>query len=234
MNQQFDPAATPAQVGQWRAIRSGGVTVVRAALGALAARASASLIATAAGATSFEIGSVLLPALLVGTLHATPAALGVIEGLAIGAGSVARLAGGTVVHHARRRRFVNVGGYAGVAALTGAGRRPSSARGGGGRARTGPRHFQSFEQARLEADREPVAVDRTAAGAQDRLMRRTRPYGSMIRATSAPTSSPRTTPERQQIDASLMPRHGRDRAGIGSTAGILRWAMLGSKPRSSA
>jgi len=215
MNQQFDPAATPAQVGQWRAIRSGGVTVVRAALGALAARASASLIATAAGATSFEIGSVLLPALLVGTLHATPAALGVIEGLAIGAGSVARLAGGTVVHHARRRRFVNVGGYAGVAALTGAGRRPSSARGGGGRARTGPRHFQSFEQDRLEADREPVAVDRTAsaaagagglelaredavlvvqrakaAGAQDRLMRMTRPYGSMIRATSAPDVKP--------------------------------------------
>jgi hypothetical protein len=101
------------------------------------------------------------------------------------------------------------------AALTGAGRRPSSARGGGGRARTGPRHFQSFEQDRLEADREPVAVVRTAsaaagagglelaredavlvvqrakaAGAQDRLMRMTRPYGSMIRATSAPTPSP--------------------------------------------
>jgi hypothetical protein len=62
----------------------------------------------------------LLPALLVGTLHATPAALGVIEGVAIGAGSVARLAGGTIVHHARRRRVVNVGGYAGVAVFTGA------------------------------------------------------------------------------------------------------------------
>jgi predicted MFS family arabinose efflux permease len=78
------------------------------------------LTATAAGATSFEIGSVLLPALLVGTLHGTPAALGVIEGLAIAAGSLARVAGGTIVHHARRRRLVNVGGYAGVAALTAA------------------------------------------------------------------------------------------------------------------
>jgi MFS family permease len=81
---------------------------------------SASLTATATAATSFEIGSVLLPALLVGTLHTTPAALGVIEGLAIGLGSLARLTGGAIVHHAHRRRVVNVGGCAGVAACTGA------------------------------------------------------------------------------------------------------------------
>jgi MFS family permease len=111
---EFDTATIRAR------IRLGGATRVRAAWGALAARASASLTATAAAATSFEIGSVLLPALLVGTLHATPAALGLIEGLGIGAGSIARLTGGTIVHRARRRRFVNVGGYAGVAAFTGA------------------------------------------------------------------------------------------------------------------
>jgi len=113
---QFEPATTPAPPGL--GIGSGGLTGVREAWRGLAGRASASLTATAAGATSFEIGSVLLPALLVGTLHAAPAALGVIEGLAIAAGSIARLAGGTIVHHARRRRLVNVGGYAGMAALT--------------------------------------------------------------------------------------------------------------------
>jgi MFS family permease len=96
------------------------VTRVRAGWAMLAARVSASLTATSAAATSFEIGSVLLPALLVGTLDATPAALGVIEGIAIGAGSLARLGGGTLVHHARRRRVVSVGGYAGVAACTAA------------------------------------------------------------------------------------------------------------------
>jgi hypothetical protein len=116
---RFEPATTPAPLA-WVGIRSGGQIGIRAAWGALAGRASALLTATAAGATSFEIGSVLLPALLVGTLHGTPAALGVIEGLAIAAGSLARVAGGTIVHHARRRRLVNVGGYAGVAALTAA------------------------------------------------------------------------------------------------------------------
>ncbi|HYY21044.1 MAG TPA: MFS transporter [Thermoleophilaceae bacterium] len=94
------------------------MTGIRASWAALPV--SASLTATAAGATSFEIGSVLLPALLVGTLHTTPAALGVIEGLAIGVGSLGRLAGGTIVHRARPRRIVNVGGCGGIAACTGA------------------------------------------------------------------------------------------------------------------
>jgi hypothetical protein len=94
------------------------VTAVRA--GWATFPVSASLTATAAAATSFEVGSVLLPALLVGTLHTTPAALGVIEGLAIGVGSLARLTGGTIVHHAGRRRIANVGGCGGVAACTAA------------------------------------------------------------------------------------------------------------------
>ena len=116
---QFEPATTPAPLA-WVDIRRGGRIGIRAVWRAVAGRASAPLTATAAGATSFEIGSVLLPALLVGTLHATPAALGVIEGLAIAAGSIARVAGGTLVHHARRRGVVNVAGYAGVAAFTAA------------------------------------------------------------------------------------------------------------------
>jgi MFS transporter len=114
---QFEPATTPAPLASV-GIRSGGPIGIRAAWRALAGRANASLTATTAGATSFEIGSVLLPALLVGTLHGSPAALGVVEGLAIAAGSIARVAGGTIVHHARRRRLVNVGGYVGVAALS--------------------------------------------------------------------------------------------------------------------
>jgi MFS family permease len=87
-------------------------------LGAWAARIGPAHGATMAFATTFELGSVLLPALLIGTLGATPALLAVVEGVGIGLGSLARLAGGALVHDPRRRRAIGIGGYAVGAALT--------------------------------------------------------------------------------------------------------------------
>lgn len=71
-------------------------------------------------AAAFELGSVLLPALLVVTLAATPAALGVVEGVAIGVGAAGQLFGGTFANHRGRRRIADVGGYAGLTACTAA------------------------------------------------------------------------------------------------------------------
>jgi MFS family permease len=64
------------------------------------------------------MGSVLLPALLVVVLEATPAGLGVIEGVAIGLAAVARVAGATLLHHPQRRRKANVAGYGLLAVCT--------------------------------------------------------------------------------------------------------------------
>ncbi len=65
------------------------------------------------GATS------LLPALLAGTLGASPIALGVVEGLASAADGVARLGGGALSEDPRRRRWISTGSYTVMAALTG-------------------------------------------------------------------------------------------------------------------
>jgi MFS family permease len=75
---------------------------------------------TLAAAASFEVGSVLLPALLVFVLESTPAALGVIEGVAIGLAAAARFAGGAVMHDMGRRRRANVAGYGALALCTSA------------------------------------------------------------------------------------------------------------------
>jgi MFS family permease len=75
---------------------------------------------TLLAAGAFEVGSVLLPALVVVTLAASPAALGVVEGVAIGVGAAGQLLGGVFAHHRARRRVADIGGYAGVAACTAA------------------------------------------------------------------------------------------------------------------
>jgi hypothetical protein len=64
------------------------------------------------------MGSVLLPALVVVLLGSSPAGIGVIEGVAIGVGALARLGGAALLHHPERRRRANLGGYAGLAACT--------------------------------------------------------------------------------------------------------------------
>src|SRR4051812_29587817 len=74
---------------------------------------------TLLAAAAFELGSVLLPALLVVTLAASPAALGIVEGVAIGVGAIGQLIGGTLIaHHRARRRATDLAGFAGLAAMT--------------------------------------------------------------------------------------------------------------------
>jgi MFS family permease len=80
------------------------------------AESSATYLSTVAE----EIGSSLLPAFLIGSLAASPASLGVIEGLALGAGSALRVSGGAVARDPRRREAAQVGGVAGVAVFTAA------------------------------------------------------------------------------------------------------------------
>ena len=77
--------------------------------------------------SGYEMSTALLPGLLVATLGAPAAALGVIEGVCDGLGGAARLVGGPLADDPRRRRRVAVGGYgatavlsAGVALATGA------------------------------------------------------------------------------------------------------------------
>jgi MFS family permease len=65
-----------------------------------------------------EIPTALLPNLLIGTLGAPAAALGLIEGIADGLAGVARLAGGAIADDPRRRRAQAVGGYATTAVLS--------------------------------------------------------------------------------------------------------------------
>ena len=80
---------------------------------------TASLLADA----GHEIPTALLPSLLVTTLGASAAALGVIEGISDALAGAARLAGGALADDPGRRRRVAVGGYAttaALAALTGA------------------------------------------------------------------------------------------------------------------
>jgi MFS family permease len=82
--------------------------------GARAGRA-ATLLSTA----SDEAATSLLPALLAGTLGASPIALGVVEGLASAADGVARLGGGALSEDPHRRRWISAGSYTVMATLTG-------------------------------------------------------------------------------------------------------------------
>jgi MFS family permease len=65
-----------------------------------------------------EIPTALLPNLLIGTLGAPAAALGLIEGIADGLAGVARLAGGAIADDPRRRRAQAIGGYTTTAVLS--------------------------------------------------------------------------------------------------------------------
>ncbi len=72
---------------------------------------SASLLAD----VGHEVPTALLPGLLIGTLGAPAAALGLIEGIADGAAGLARLGGGALADDPSRRRAVAVGGYTSTA-----------------------------------------------------------------------------------------------------------------------
>ena len=65
-----------------------------------------------------EVPTALLPNLLVRTLGAPAAALGLIEGIADGGAGVAKLAGGALADDPQRRRRTAVGGYAVTAVLS--------------------------------------------------------------------------------------------------------------------
>ena len=67
-----------------------------------------------------EVPTALLPRFITQTLGASPAVLGVIEGVADGLAGFARLVGGGLADDPRRRRGVAVGGYAATAVLTSA------------------------------------------------------------------------------------------------------------------
>lgn len=64
-----------------------------------------------------EVPTAMLPSLLTSTLGASPAALGVIEGVSDAFAGAARFAGGALADAPARRRSVAVGGYASTAAL---------------------------------------------------------------------------------------------------------------------
>lgn len=66
-----------------------------------------------------EVPTALLPSLLISTLGAPAAALGVIEGVADGLAGVARLGGGALADDPARRRTIAVGGYTSTAILSG-------------------------------------------------------------------------------------------------------------------
>ncbi len=78
------------------------------------------------GLTSFfsdsghEIATAILPSFLVSTLHASAAALGIIEGVSDALTGVAKLLSGPLANDARRRGRLASGGYLGTAVATGA------------------------------------------------------------------------------------------------------------------
>jgi MFS family permease len=67
-----------------------------------------------------EIPTSLLPRFLTTTLSASPAALGLVEGVADGVAGIARLLGGGLADDPERRRRVAVGGYTTTAVLSSA------------------------------------------------------------------------------------------------------------------
>src|SRR5258708_35649432 len=66
-----------------------------------------------------EIPTSLFPSLLVSTLGASAALLGLVEGLADGAAGLARLAGGALADDPSRRRATALGGYTSTAVVFG-------------------------------------------------------------------------------------------------------------------
>jgi MFS family permease len=78
----------------------------------------ASRAASVSSTVGHEATSALLPGFLAGTLATTPAALGIIEGVAVAVEGAARAAGGVLADN-RRRRVINAAGYAGTAILGG-------------------------------------------------------------------------------------------------------------------
>ena len=67
-----------------------------------------------------EVPTALLPSLLTSTLSASPAALGVIEGVSDALAGFARFGGGALADDPDRRRTVAVGGYSATAVLSAA------------------------------------------------------------------------------------------------------------------
>ena len=67
-----------------------------------------------------EVPTALLPSLLTSTLGASPAALGVIEGVSDALAGFARFGGGALADDPDRRRTVAVGGYSATAVLSAA------------------------------------------------------------------------------------------------------------------
>ncbi len=70
--------------------------------------------------TSHELVTSLLPSFLTSTLHAGPAALGAIEGVADALSGLAKLAGGPLASDPRRRGRLAANGYLGTALATAA------------------------------------------------------------------------------------------------------------------
>jgi MFS family permease len=67
-----------------------------------------------------EIATALLPSFLTAVLHATAAALGIIEGFSDALTGLASMIGGPLANDPRRRRRMASGGYLGTAVATGA------------------------------------------------------------------------------------------------------------------
>ncbi|MET8405385.1 MFS transporter [Streptomyces sp900116325] len=78
------------------------------------------------GAASFfsdsghEIATAVMPSFLTSTLHASPGALGLVEGVSDALTGVAKLAGGPLANDPARRARIATGGYLGTALATGA------------------------------------------------------------------------------------------------------------------
>jgi MFS family permease len=75
--------------------------------------------ATLLSSASDEAATSLLPGLLSITLSASPVVLGAVEGVAGAVDGLARLGGGALAEDPRRRRYISVGSYAVMTALTG-------------------------------------------------------------------------------------------------------------------
>ncbi|MFF2846446.1 MFS transporter [Streptomyces sp. NPDC058001] len=67
-----------------------------------------------------EIATAVMPSFLTSTLHASPGALGLVEGVSDALTGVAKLAGGPLANEPGRRARIATGGYLGTAAATGA------------------------------------------------------------------------------------------------------------------
>ncbi|WP_078948607.1 MFS transporter [Streptomyces noursei] len=67
-----------------------------------------------------EIATAVLPTFLTATLHATPGALGVVEGISDALTGITKLAGGPLANDPTRRTRIATGGYLGTALATGA------------------------------------------------------------------------------------------------------------------